>query len=194
MQLGMQLACALAIAGLGMGLTTPVHADSLTVKTIQGKVQGKTINDGKVKAFLGLPYAAPPVGNLRWKAPESPDSWKGVRDATKKAQDIFGSNLEGATAAQSRLEAENLEQMRAAIAALGKAQTLIADRTDKAIERGLSSMELIEQVKVSAGAVRAAMADFQKVDAGLANRDNNAIPAGPPAAPEGSGPPSSPGP
>jgi para-nitrobenzyl esterase len=83
MQLGMQLACALAIAGLGMGLTTPVHADSLTVKTIQGKVQGKTINDGKVKAFLGLPYAAPPVGNLRWKAPESPDSWKGVRDATK---------------------------------------------------------------------------------------------------------------
>jgi len=118
----------------------------------------------------------------------------GVRDATKKAQDIFGSNLEGATAAQSRLEAENLEQMRAAIAALGKAQTLIADRTDKAIERGLSSMELIEQVKVSAGAVRAAMADFQKVDAGLANRDNNAIPAGPPAAPEGSGPPSSPGP
>ena len=59
------------------------HADSLTVKTEQGKVRGKTINDGKVKAFLGLPYAAPPVGDLRWKAPQPPAKWKGERDATK---------------------------------------------------------------------------------------------------------------
>jgi hypothetical protein len=103
----------------------------------------------------------------------------GVRDATRKAQDIFGSNLEGATGAQSRLEAENLDQMRAAIAALGKAQALIADRTDEAIERGLSEMELVEQVKASAGGVRAAMADFQKVDGGLANRDSPAVPAMP---------------
>jgi para-nitrobenzyl esterase len=59
------------------------YADSLTVKTAQGKVQGKTINDGKVKAFLGLPYAAPPVGDLRWKAPQPPAKWKDERDATK---------------------------------------------------------------------------------------------------------------
>lgn len=96
----------------------------------------------------------------------------GVRDATKKAQDIFGSNLEGATGAQTMLETENLDQMRAAIAALGNAQTLITHRTDQAIERGLNSLELVEQVKVSAGAVRAAMADFQKVDSGMANRDS----------------------
>ena len=44
---------------------------------------GKTINDGKVRAFMGLPYAAPPVGDLRWKAPEPPAKWKGDRDATK---------------------------------------------------------------------------------------------------------------
>ncbi|MFZ1012808.1 MAG: carboxylesterase family protein, partial [Terracidiphilus sp.] len=59
------------------------YADSLKVKTEQGKAQGKTINDGKVKAFLGLPYAAPPVGDLRWKAPEAAAKWKGTRDATK---------------------------------------------------------------------------------------------------------------
>ena len=108
----------------------------------------------------------------------------GVRDATKRAQEIFGSNLEGATGAQTRLEAENLDQMRAAISALGKAQTLITDRTDKAIERGLNSLELVEQVKTSADAVRAAMADFQKVDAGLPNRDNTAVaaPVTPPVA------------
>ena len=82
MQIGAQALCALAIAGLALGLSAAVHADSLTVKTAQGKVQGKTINDGKVRAFLGLPYAAPPVGDLRWKAPEPPAKWKGVRDAT----------------------------------------------------------------------------------------------------------------
>jgi para-nitrobenzyl esterase len=72
MQLGLKMACALAVAGLALGLSTAVRADSLKVKTEQGKVHGKTINEGKVRAFLGLPYAAPPVGDLRWKAPEPP--------------------------------------------------------------------------------------------------------------------------
>lgn len=56
-----------------------------TVKTVQGTVAGKWIMDGTQKAFLGLPYAAPPTGPLRWKAPQPPSSWKGVRDATKFA-------------------------------------------------------------------------------------------------------------
>ena len=90
MQIGMQAVCALAFAGLALGLSTPVHADSLTVKTQQGKVHGKTINDGKVKAFLGLPYAAPPVGDLRWKAPEPAAKWKGVRDATSYGAHCYG--------------------------------------------------------------------------------------------------------
>src|SRR6202167_491249 len=85
MRVGMKLACALAMAGLALGLSTCSYADSLKVKTEQGKAEGKTINDGKVKAFLGLPYAAPPVGDLRWKAPEPAAKWKGERDATKFA-------------------------------------------------------------------------------------------------------------
>ena len=83
MQVGLKAACALAMAGLALGLSASVHADSLTVKTAEGKAHGKTINDGKVKAFLGLPYAAAPVGDLRWKAPEPPAKWKGERLATK---------------------------------------------------------------------------------------------------------------
>ena len=93
----------------------------------------------------------------------------GVRDATKRAQQIFGSNLAGATDAQSKLEAENLDQMRAAIAALGKAQAMITDRTDKAIEHGLASMDLADKVTISADAVSAALSDFQKVGAVLAS-------------------------
>lgn len=60
-----------------------------TVKTTQGAATGKWIRDGKEEAFLGLPYAAPPVGDLRWKAPELPAKWTGVRDATK-----FGNRCE----------------------------------------------------------------------------------------------------
>ena len=82
MRFRFQATCVLAAVSL-LGMPLFAHADSLTVKTEQGKVHGKTINEGKVKAFLGLPYAAPPVGDLRWKAPQPPARWKGDRDATK---------------------------------------------------------------------------------------------------------------
>ena len=103
----------------------------------------------------------------------------GVRDATKKAQMIFGSNLAGATEAQSKLEAENLEQMRAAITALGKAQTLINERTDKAIEHGLASMDLVQKVTASADAVSSALSDFQKVGSSLGSHDGEMASPGP---------------
>jgi para-nitrobenzyl esterase len=88
MRTGMKLVCDLVVMGfvtaaLALGLSASAHAESLTVKTEQGKVHGKTINDGKVKAFLGLPYAAPPVGDMRWKAPAAPSKWTGKRDASK---------------------------------------------------------------------------------------------------------------
>jgi para-nitrobenzyl esterase len=82
MQVATKVVCALAAVCLTLGMSTVACADSLTVKTEQGKVIGKTINDGKVKAFLGLPYAEPPVGDLRWKAPEPPAKWQGERDGT----------------------------------------------------------------------------------------------------------------
>ena len=44
--------------------------DSLVVDTVSGPVRG--IDDGTVKAWKGIRYAAPPVGDLRWRAPEPP--------------------------------------------------------------------------------------------------------------------------
>ena len=82
MQIGLKLMCALAVAGFALALSKPMLADPLKVKTEQGKVHGKTINEGKVNAFLGLPYAAPSAGDLRWKAPQPPAKWQGERDAT----------------------------------------------------------------------------------------------------------------
>ncbi len=48
-----------------------------TVQTKYGLVQG-VVRDG-ITCFRGIPYAAPPVGERRWKAPEEPESWEGVR-------------------------------------------------------------------------------------------------------------------
>ncbi len=68
-----------------LAVTATAASDPLTVKTAQGKVHGKTINDGKVRAWLGLPYAAPPVNDLRWKAPQPVAKWSAVKDATQYA-------------------------------------------------------------------------------------------------------------
>jgi para-nitrobenzyl esterase len=37
----------------------------------------------KINIFRGIPYAAPPTGNLRWKPPEPPTPWPGVRECTR---------------------------------------------------------------------------------------------------------------
>jgi para-nitrobenzyl esterase len=78
-----RLVCGLALTAIISGLSVTAFAETMTVKTGQGKVRGKTINDGKVKAFLGMPYAAAPVADLRWRAPQGPAHWAGERDATK---------------------------------------------------------------------------------------------------------------
>jgi para-nitrobenzyl esterase len=64
---------------------SPLLAANLDpVQTRYGAVQGLVSSAG-VRVFRGIPYAAPPIGPLRWKAPQAPASWRGVRRA-----DAFG--------------------------------------------------------------------------------------------------------
>ena len=54
---------------------------SATVEIAQGKLQG-IVKDGVLR-FNGIPYAKPPVGELRWHLPQAPEPWTGVRDASR---------------------------------------------------------------------------------------------------------------
>ncbi len=54
--------------------------DFKKVKTDAGYISGKTGQDGSVKIFMGIPFAAPPVDSLRWKPPQPVTTWSGVRE------------------------------------------------------------------------------------------------------------------
>ena len=53
----------------------------------QGRLEG--ISQYTVDSFKGIPYAAPPVGDLRWRAPQAPAKWTGVRVADRFAPDCM---------------------------------------------------------------------------------------------------------
>lgn len=57
--------------------------DGPTVSTVDGSVRGSSKNG--VNVFLGIPYAAPPVGKLRWQPPQAAKRWKNTLDATQFA-------------------------------------------------------------------------------------------------------------
>jgi para-nitrobenzyl esterase len=73
-------------AALGADLVTNFHAwaapspDSTIVTTEAGSLRGVTA-DGVV-SFKGVPFAAPPIGSLRWREPKPVQPWPGVRDAS----------------------------------------------------------------------------------------------------------------
>jgi para-nitrobenzyl esterase len=66
------------------GSTAALIQQGTTINLADGTVQGEV--DGRTRRFLGIPFAAPPVGTLRWRPPQPPAPWQGVR-----AANAFGS-------------------------------------------------------------------------------------------------------
>jgi len=82
--------CSLAAVGLGSGLSFARDYDhgghrrgGPIVNTVDGPVRGFTKNG--VNIFFGIPYAAPPVGELRWQPPQPVKRWRVTLDATRFA-------------------------------------------------------------------------------------------------------------
>ena len=54
-----------------------------TQEVVGGKIRGTNNSDGSIAIYKGIPFAAPPVAELRWKAPQPVQAWKGILDCTK---------------------------------------------------------------------------------------------------------------
>jgi para-nitrobenzyl esterase len=70
-----------------LGIGTAALASPGTAAVDAGVLQGST-KDGVI-SFKGIPYAAPPVGDLRWKPPQPVVAWHGVRNATQYGHDCM---------------------------------------------------------------------------------------------------------
>jgi para-nitrobenzyl esterase len=90
----------ISAAGFAADVSQPIQIES-------GLIQGVPSPDKAVVAFKGIPYAAPPVGALRWREPQPPAKWDGVRLADKFGaccpQVRFGSTVPVAGASEDCL-------------------------------------------------------------------------------------------
>ena len=76
----------------GFGMMPNVKPEyTAPLKVEGGMIKGQMIGD--VEVYKGVPFAAPPVGELRWKAPQKVEKWSGVRDATQFAKSPIQGNV-----------------------------------------------------------------------------------------------------
>lgn len=77
------------LIGFALLITSATFAqgDPTVVTTQSGEIQGTA--EGGIVAFKGIPYAAPPVGDLRWRAPQPVEPWTGVREAFNFGSDCM---------------------------------------------------------------------------------------------------------
>jgi para-nitrobenzyl esterase len=80
------LGLVLAVCAGGVARAQPGGSGPDT-RIADGALRGEVGN--RAVAFLGIPYARPPVGPLRWRAPQPPVPWRGVRDAMRFAPDCM---------------------------------------------------------------------------------------------------------
>ena len=81
MMICLRVASAVGVMLLSGHVALAQKADPAVVRTASGSVRG-VVHDG-LREFKGIPYAQPPVGELRWQVPQPVKPWKDVRDASR---------------------------------------------------------------------------------------------------------------
>jgi para-nitrobenzyl esterase len=59
-------------------ISSKLLGQNIIIQTANGKVEGSSNVDKSIHIFKGIPFATPPIGDLRWKAPKPPKNWEGV--------------------------------------------------------------------------------------------------------------------
>ena len=72
-----------AVLAAGLAGSAAAQADLVSIES--GQLRGVVAD--QVVAFKGVPYAAPPVGDLRWRPPQPASKWQGVRSAADYGHD-----------------------------------------------------------------------------------------------------------
>ena len=80
-------------ASMSQRATAP-DANAPRARTVNGTVAGVALPSG-VRAFRGIPYGAPPVRDLRWRPPQAPANWRGVRLADRFADQCMQARVFG---------------------------------------------------------------------------------------------------
>ncbi|MFJ8794350.1 carboxylesterase/lipase family protein [Streptomyces sp. NPDC102462] len=83
------------------GASAAPQTDPAVVQTDKGLVKGTVADD--YRSFSGIPFAAPPVGELRWQPPRPAASWSGTRDATKPGSTCMVKSPVGVTGSEDCL-------------------------------------------------------------------------------------------
>jgi hypothetical protein len=86
---GLLYGISLLISAYGL-LALPIE-DQIRLDT--GVIEGVFNADTQVRSFKGIAFAAPPVGELRWRAPRPPTPWSGVRRPLAHTLGITGANI-----------------------------------------------------------------------------------------------------
>src|SRR6185503_18371366 len=100
------------LTALALSFGVSASADDLFADIKSGKPDAVKIGAGELKGYdangvrtyLGIPFAAPPLGDLRWKPPSAPAKWDGVRDAGAFGPACVQTNTFGVMAVRSTSE------------------------------------------------------------------------------------------
>src|SRR5690242_10112685 len=90
---------------LSVPIAAAAQVGAPIVKDENGKLRG-TIEDG-VASWKAIPFAAPPIGKLRWRAPQPAANWSGVRDASNYSNDCMQKPFGGDAAPLGTTPAED---------------------------------------------------------------------------------------